>query len=123
MAHVSASSGNDIRPPPIQATGRLPKLDPRRSDQDRLPPNGVHILILHTTQRPRANSHTYDYRVWRGRLSGDERPVDDLLDVLHRRADELPTCGHKGFVQPVEVIGRVDGDSRELQSGLEDRRV
>ena len=122
MTHVPAASGDHIRPQSIQATCRLPKLDPWRSDQDRLPANGVHTPILHTAQRPRANPCTYDHRVGGSRLSGAERAVDDLLDVLNRRADELPTTGRKGLVQPEEVIGRVDGDRRELQPGLEDRR-
>ena len=56
-------------------------------------------------------------------MSGDKRSVDDLLDVLHRRADVRPTCGRKGLVQPVEVVGRVDANSRELQSGFEGRRA
>ena len=122
MAHVTASSGNDIRPYPIQATRRLPKRDPRRSDQDRLPANGMHVLVLHAAQCPRANSHTYNYCIWRSRLSGNERSVDDLLDVLHRRADVLPAGGHKCFIQPVEVVGRVDGNRGKLQSGFKGRR-
>ena len=122
MAHIPASSRNNIRPSPIQATCRHPKLDPRGSDQDCLPPNGMHVLILHTAQRPCANSRTHNYRVWKGRPSGDKCAVDDLLDVLHRRADVPPTCGRKGFVEPVEVIGRVDANSCELQSDFEGRR-
>lgn len=122
MTHVPAASGDNIRPPSIQATCRLPKLDPWRSDQDRLPANGVHIPILHTTQRPRSNTCTYNHRIGGSRLSRAKRAVDNLLDVLYRRADERPTTGRKGLVQPEEVVGRVDADCRELQTGLEDRR-
>ena len=122
MTHVPASSGDNIRPPSIQATCRLPKLDPWRSNQNRLPANGVYIPILHTTQRPCANPCTYDHRVGGSRLSRAERAVDNLLDVLHRRANERPTTGRKRLVQPEEVVGRVDADGREMQTGLEDRR-
>lgn len=98
MTHVPAAPGDNIRVPPIQATCRLPKLDPRRSDQDRLPTNWVDVPILNTAQRPRPNPRTYDYRVGRSGLSRAERAVDDLLDVLHQRADKHPATGYKSLV-------------------------
>jgi hypothetical protein len=98
MTHITASPGDNIRVLPIQTTCCLPKHDPRRSDQDRLPTNGVHVPIFHTTQCPRSNPRTNNHRVGRSALFRDERAVDDLLDVLHRRADERPATGRKSLV-------------------------
>ena len=93
---------------------RAPERDPRRAHDRDLPAHGVHVLVLDTAQRARAEPRAHHERV--DRLAHLHRPraedvraaLDDLRDVLHCPTHEGAPGGEEAREEVGEVDGRVD---------------
>lgn len=107
--HIATSTGYDIRPnfllllplctrptssssssprPCTCPRERPPKPDPRRAQQHRLASQRIHLLILHTPKRPRAQPGTNDDRY--GYPPVCVGPLGELGYVLEREAEDVP---------------------------------
>ena len=71
-----------------------PKLDPRSSDQDYLPTDRIHVLVLDATERTCAETWACynSIHFFGSRTAGREylgTAFSHLLDVLHRAANDV----------------------------------
>lgn len=113
ITHISTSSRNDVRPRPLfRMTNGTSEVDPRRSQNDYLPSDGIYIFILHTSETSRTQSGTKKqcvHRLMKERRREDEGPsFNDLTNVLNRPADELTTTRSKPVEEIFQVCGRVN---------------
>lgn len=122
--HVAVCAGYDIRPQTIRLmTSGTAKRDPRRSDQHDLAPHRVYVLVLHASQRARAQSRAHNQRVNRRRRRAASREhvraaLDDLRDVLDGTTNDGPTPREEAREQVVKIGRGVDSEGRERDACL-----
>ncbi len=99
-----------------------PKRDPRRADDGHLPADGVHVLVLDSSQGARPQPGAHDDGVDRGRVrtAAPEEPgaaLDDLRDMLDGTAGDLAAAGEEAREKVGQVDGGVNVDCREGRAG------
>lgn len=98
-AYPSTPSRNDVGPKSVARHDSPPELYPRRINQDGLPSNRIHILVLQSTKGMRTETKTHNNCVgrltWRGRRIC---AIDYLGNMLDGSAPKNAASGGK-FLQ------------------------
>jgi hypothetical protein len=93
---------------------------PRRAQEQRLPPNGVHLLILHSSQRPRGKPWADDQS---HRRLGRSLEAREYRAVCEQRVNYLSRAA-EGTRSTLRKLGYVlNGASDERASGSEKPRT